>query len=363
MKFSAEELQVINAVKYFPMVSVIVSIKPEIGLKAELAHKLKIAVDKIKRELQNKYPEAQWMPVFNKLANIVDDFNYETATVTTAIFVSPLLSKVFHLQVPVEDKIVINESFEVRDLVYANTNSIKYLVLLLTGKIVKAYEGRPGYIQPIKLDMAERIEAYDLDMPGEVANFSDPDKHKEILQDKFLKEADKAVSKLLKTRNEPLVLIGVDRLIGHFKSVSQNTASIAGIIHGNYDNTTIAEMQQILKPYEDELKMQYTNKWLREIEKALNANKLDFGIEQVWKSASENQGRVLIVERNFMYPAYYESKEKIIHADDTTKAAAQHISDAVDDVIVTVLQNGGEVVFVDESTLNDYQHIALLKYY
>jgi len=155
MKFSAEELQVINAVKYFPMVSVIVSIKPEIGLKAELAHKLKIAVDKIKRELQNKYPEAQWMPVFNKLANIVDDFNYETATVTTAIFVSPLLSKVFHLQVPVEDKIVINESFEVRDLVYANTNSIKYLVLLLTGKIVKAYEGRPGYLQPIKLDMAE----------------------------------------------------------------------------------------------------------------------------------------------------------------------------------------------------------------
>ena len=40
-----------------------------------------------------------------------------------------------------------------------------------------------------------------------------------------------------------------------------------------------------------------------------------------------------------------------------------YIKDAVDDVIEKVLKNGGDVEFVDEGLLKDYQHIALIQYY
>jgi hypothetical protein len=35
----------------------------------------------------------------------------------------------------------------------------------------------------------------------------------------------------------------------------------------------------------------------------------------------------------------------------------------VDDLIEKVLQDGGDVEFVEDGSLNDYQHIALVQYY
>jgi hypothetical protein len=40
-----------------------------------------------------------------------------------------------------------------------------------------------------------------------------------------------------------------------------------------------------------------------------------------------------------------------------------YIKDAVDDVMEKVLETGGDVEFVDEGMLKDYDHIALVQYY
>jgi hypothetical protein len=40
-----------------------------------------------------------------------------------------------------------------------------------------------------------------------------------------------------------------------------------------------------------------------------------------------------------------------------------YIKDAVDDIIEKMLEYGGDVEFVDEGVLKDYDHIALIKYY
>ena len=39
------------------------------------------------------------------------------------------------------------------------------------------------------------------------------------------------------------------------------------------------------------------------------------------------------------------------------------IKDAVDDIIEKVIESGGDVEFVDEGILTDYQKIVLLEYY
>jgi len=40
-----------------------------------------------------------------------------------------------------------------------------------------------------------------------------------------------------------------------------------------------------------------------------------------------------------------------------------YIKDAVDDIIEKVLENGGDIEFVDQDVLRDYGHIALIRYY
>ena len=40
-----------------------------------------------------------------------------------------------------------------------------------------------------------------------------------------------------------------------------------------------------------------------------------------------------------------------------------YIKDAVDDIMEKVLQNGGDVEFVENGVLKDYERIALIQYY
>jgi hypothetical protein len=64
-----------------------------------------------------------------------------------------------------------------------------------------------------------------------------------------------------------------------------------------------------------------------------------------------------------MYAAQHGSSEDKIYETVEPYNRFSYIKDAVDDVIEKVLENGGDVEFVDEGILKDYNHIALIQYY
>ena len=110
---------VLNAPKYLPCISIIMPFEPKIGLKKELDYKLKMAKNKIEKELELNYPEDKFLPVLNKLNIMLDGLNYNTHKKSVAIFISPLIEKIYYLDIPVEEKIIIDDSFEIRDLIYS----------------------------------------------------------------------------------------------------------------------------------------------------------------------------------------------------------------------------------------------------
>jgi hypothetical protein len=86
-------------------------------------------------------------------------------------------------------------------------------------------------------------------------------------------------------------------------------------------------------------------------------------MKDVWREAINQKGRLLIVEKNYMYPAQHGGSEDVIYEAVEPYSRFSYIKDAVDDVIAKVLENGGDVEFVDEGTLKDYHNIALVQYY
>ena len=64
-----------------------------------------------------------------------------------------------------------------------------------------------------------------------------------------------------------------------------------------------------------------------------------------------------------MYAAERGSCDEIIYKAIEPFNKFSYVKDAVDDVIEKVLENDGDVEFVDKGFLKDYQHIALIKYY
>ncbi len=355
--------EVMNAVHYLPAVSIIMPFEPKMSLKTELTHSLKIAVDNVEKELLQNYPDEMGMLVMQKLRAVMKSLNFDTHKKSIAIYVSPLFEKVLYLDISVEEKIIVDESFEIRDLVYSKKQVNKYLILLLSCKESRIYLGNSDSFVRIVSDIPESVYSYANDIPERVANFSDVSKRKEIVMDKFLHHIDNSLDIILNAYHLPLLVMGTERILGHFKMLTKHAGAVIEYVQGNYEEATLLQLKEILKPYIADWKKVKQKDLLNQLEDAKGKNKLAFGMKDVWREAMGHKGRLLLVEKNYMYAAQHGSSEELIYKAEQPYNKFSYIRDAVDDVIEKVLENGGDVEFVDEDLLKDYQNIALVEYY
>jgi len=355
--------EVIEAVHYLPAVSIIIPFEPKMSLKTELAHSLKTAADKVEQELHENYPDEMGVLVMQKLRAIIKDLNFNTHKKSIAIYVSPVFEKVLYLDIAVEEKIIVDESFEIRDLVYSKKQLHKYLVLILSGKESRMYIGNSTTFVRIVSNTPETVYAYINEIPGKVANFSDMADRKEIVMEKFLHQIDNALDIILNAYRLPLFVLGTERISGHFKKITKHGGAVIAYVHGNFEEASLKQLKEILEPYITDWKKVEERDLLNQLEDAAGKKKLAIGMRDVWREAMLHKGRLLVVEKNFMYAALHGSNEEVIYKAVEPYNKFSYIKDAVDDVIEKVLGNSGDVEFVDKDVLRDYHHIAMVKYY
>ncbi|MEJ8842805.1 hypothetical protein WG954_10465 [Lacibacter sp. H375] len=355
--------EVMGALHYRPSISIILPFEPKMSLKTELMYLLKTAVKKVEDELQAEYPGEMSSLVLAKLNTLIKNLNFNTHKKSIALFVSPVFEKVLYLDVPVEEKIIIDESFEIRDLVFSKKQLHKYLLLLLSGKESRMYLGNSGDLVRIISDRPEHIDAYVNEAPERVANFSDVSDRREIMMKKFLYHIDHSLDIVLNAYQLPLFVMGTDRILGHFKQITRHEKAIVEIIHGNYEESSPAQLKEILQPYINDWKKVKEKDLLNHIEEAAGKKKLAIGMKAVWHDTSHKKGQLLVVEKNYMFPAQRSSTADVIEKLEEPYNRFSYIKDAVDDVIERVLDNGGDVEFVDEGLLQQYEHIVLINYY
>ena len=359
-----QEIQeVMKAVHYRPAVSILMPFEPQLNFKNGLTHSLKISADKVEKELLENYPSELALLVVQKLRNLISNLVVDVHKKSIAIYVSPVFEKVLYLEIPVEEKIIIDESFEIRDLVYSKKQLHKYLLLLLSGKESRMYIGYSDSFVRIVPDIPETVAAYENDPPERIANFSDMSEHKEIVLDKFLHHMDNAMGSVLKAYHLPVFVLGTERILGHFNKLTKHGGVIIEYIPGNYEEATLPRLREILKPHITEWKKSKQQNLLIQLEVAAGKKELAIGITDVWREAMNQKGRLLVVEKNYMSAAQHGGREEDIYEIPQPDNKFFYIKDAVDDVIEKVLENGGDVEFVDENLLREYQHIALVQYY
>ncbi len=358
---SPEVKELMEVIHYRPAVSIILPFEPKMGIKDELNYSLKIAAAKAEQQLKDNYPEEIVSLVMQKLRNCIRNLNFNTHKKSIAMYVSPVFEKVLYLDIVVEEKIIVDESFEIRDLVFSKKQLHKYLVLLLSSKQMSLYLGNSETFATLVSN--ESVHASVNEVPERVANFSDMHERKEIIMNKFLLHIDNTLNIILNTYRLPLFVVGTERILGHFKSVTKHGGAVIEYIQGNYEDATPYELKKIIEPHITDWKMIIQKDLLNKLEEAAGKKKLAEGIKDVWREAMHNKGRVLAVEKNYLYAAAHGSKEDMIEEAKLPYNKFSYIKDAVDDIIEKVLENGGDVEFTDEGILKDYQHIALIQYY
>ena len=360
---SPEIREVAAATEHPPAISIIMPFEPKMNERKGLAQQLKLAVDSVNREIRENYRDDLAELVIGKLSQIVKNLNFSTFKKSIAIYVSPAFEKVFYLDIPLEEKINIDNSPPPPPWSYAKKEVHKHLVLILSGQQSKVYLGSSTTFVKVKSNVPGNIAAFKNDISERTAKFSDPSYKKEVLLKKFLHLTDEGLSFLLQFYNIPVFVMGTHKILEYFKALTKNENNISGYIPGNYEDASETELKNIIKPYIRNWKNVKIEDLRHQMEKAVNAGKLAAGMKDVWKRATQNRGRLLIVEKNFMVATEQEDAE-----DPATDPGHQYnkysyIRDAVDDIIEKVLQHGGDVEFVDEGMLQEYGHIVLLQYY
>lgn len=360
---NAEIREIMDVVHYRPALSIILPLEAQISLKTEMSHKFKIVTDKAERELHQYYPEEQCRPVLEKLRQIIANLDFPSKKRGIAIYVSALFEKVCYLDSPVEEKLIVDESFEIRDLLYSAKQDIKFILLILSGLESKVFLGDTTGLTPLLSNIPDAIYTYVTDTPERVGNFTDMVEHKQIVVSKFLHHIDEELGNVINERHLPVMILGAEKILGHFRKLCKHTASVMAFVAGNYENATVAELTDLIDPYITAWKIRSQNDLPKRLEDATSQNLLATGIRQVWQDAYSGKGKLLIVEKNYRFAAQHGAESGIIEGATEPYDHFAYIRDAVDDVMEKVLSNGGDVEFTEDGTLEQFEHIALIKYY
>ena len=360
---SSDIREVIDAVHYRPAVSIILPFEPKINARTELEQQLKFAIDEVEREIKKDYRDELAATVVQKLKRIVKDLNFSTSKKSVAVYVSPVFEKVIYLDIPAMQKVMVDDSFEIRDLLQDKKELHEYLVLVVSSKWSRIYAGNYASFRKVAAHVPGQVAVFANEPPERVGNFSDPSSRKEKLLEKFLHHIDEGLRSILQEYPLPVFVLGAKRVLGHFKALTKNEKQIAGYISGNYEDSTASALSKLLAPHIGAAKKAKMESLRSQAEKAADAGKLATGMKEVWKSAMQRKGRLLIVERNFMFAGDHGGGEDELLPADGLRKQFSSIKDAVDDVIEKVLIHGGDVEFVEEGFLRDFGHIALIRYY
>ena len=181
-----------------------------------------------------------------------------------------------------------------------------------------------------------------------------------IFTKEYLQHIDVTLNVILQSFKVPLFVLGDKKVIHQFKNITRHASSIIDYAEHNGENISPGKLRKTIRPLihnwpgvkRESLKHQLTH--------ASGEKKVVSGIEEVFSEAMHRHGRLLLVEKNYKYPSEYGSDTELIDSAIHPYGSSSYIKDAVDDIIEKVLEENGDVEFVDKDVLKDYGHIALI---
>jgi Bacterial archaeo-eukaryotic release factor family 3 len=315
---------------------------------------VKNLVDEAKERLSEEFSSRELEPLLNNLEALVSEINYPHTLDGLALYASHDFAKCYYLPFTVPARVVIDQTFATRDLVYGLHRELQYWVLLLSQASTRLFAGTGETLEEVE----DQTFPMPMTGPGATAAlpFDSDSSHR-----RFFQQVDSAFSSYAQDEALPLIVGGVDRQISFFQEVSQHASAIAGTLSGNLDRATIHELTpQVWAIMQSVRETQQTDA-LQELAAAVGAQKVVSTIEEVWRLAQAGRGKRLLVEKNYHLPAILTANGGLEVVEQA--GGTEVMDDAVDEIIEAILAKGGSVSLVEDGSLSADQQIALILRY
>lgn len=322
------------------------------------AVRLKNLVTETTNRLLGEFNKRQVEALLKRLENLILKLDFRNTLDGLAVFVNQDFGRVFHLPFSIKERVVVDETFFTRDLIHALYHAARYWVLVLSEKPTRLYEGFNHSLSEVEGDgfpMIHEGPGGEMPLPGgfgvKKSAYRD-ERHRQ-----FFRKVDSALKPILADDPLPLIVVGVDRYHAFFNEVSSHTSAVIGRITGSHDKTSAHKLGQLIQPIIENHRDAKRREALEQLERSVSERKFVSTIGEVWRLAREGRGDLLLVEQDFHYPARLDENGSLARVDDPSAPGV--MDDAVDNVIDTVLDKQGRVVFVENGKLEEHRRIAM----
>jgi len=274
-----------------------------------------------------------------------------------AIFVNADHAGVYLLPVPLEPRVVIDDTFATRDLVFALNRSPRFWVLVLSEQPTRLYEGVRDTLVEVRgggFPMVHENPEADEPLP----EMKERSKVEQAWHRRFFRQVDQALSAYTKADPLPVCVVGVERWLAHFQEVSERK-DVVVTLTGNHDQTPPHALGKLVWPAVSDALAAERRRALDALEAAVGAQRFASGLGDAWRRAQEGRGELLLVERDYHQAARFDEATNEVHLLAEDDAGDATMADAVDDLIELVLAKQGDVVFVDDGVLEGHGRVAL----
>ncbi|MGZ8558610.1 MAG: baeRF3 domain-containing protein [Chitinophagaceae bacterium] len=330
-------------------------------------------IDKAKQLLHYKYPGQQIEPLLSSMDELFQGIDFLHSGEGIGLYISSNVKLSVQFPFPVEEKVLVADNFELRDLLYKFKYANPYLVLVLTENRGRLYEGSWNNLFEIKDNNfpMEYQDDYEYAKPVHSSSYAGYSHVKDFEKDKselevirfrdFFKKMDKLLDNYL-VKEKSLIIMGVEKELSLFSGISGHSKNIVDKIKGshNYDNEK--KLADIAWPA---MRTNLENEWkklVKEFEEKIGEGLGVTGIQDIWSAVKEGKAFKLLVEKDYKMPGFLTNNEYHLYVK-PPKKRHKVIPDAVDDIIEMVMEKNGHVFFVDNGFLKDYNRMALIKRY
>lgn len=345
---SAGSVTMLQSITSYPSVSLLMPTSPG-RLDAGQRSRLKGLRDSVALRLTR---EAEAFPgrsssirqVLVKLDELIAQAAQVPLNQALALYVNEHHAQLLVIPVAVRERAVVDPTFATRDLVRALHRTPRHVVLSLSGREARLFEGHLGSIEPAqtsKFPMTAREE-----------------NGKDEQRAAFLRRVDQALGAYLRLRPAPVVVIGAEPTLGQFCQTSPNLGRLAGKVTGNHITTPLNQIAHLVAPHLETYLASRQDEALTLLEQRRGQDRAVLGLDSVWLAARWERPEMLAVEVDFFYPA------RISPDGDTLQAAedVEHpdvIDDVVDELVEQVLSRGAWVALVEPGHIPEGQRVAL----
>ena len=315
-------------------------------------------VKQAKERLYNDYEKRFVWPIEERLDALVASIDHNYNLDSLVIFVNEEMAEYIRLSAPVVDRVVIDQTFATRDLIRASHEEGSYYVLQLSrdqARLIEAYNDRV---------QREVLGEFPLSNPLQASNAEQASHSKgtDNLIEEFFNQVDKAYQDATGDNPMPLILVTETRNYDYYLAVADKKDLIIGHINRMPDQEDPAKVVASAWGEVQQLFARRQAERIEELQVAVGQHRFLTDYNEIWQALHQGRGKTLFVKKGFFQPAVITG-DQILLVDSQEADKKEVIDDLIDEMIEVNLSMGGDVVFIKNEDLKDFQNLSLVTRY